>query len=139
MGKLTLHLGSVALLLLSACGGSSDAPEQGQGGAGGTFACTAEARAGIAIQVIDAVSGKPIACGAHAVVTAGTYSESVDKPAIAGCSDGDPLGAAYERPGTYAITVSKSGYRDFTIKDVVVAADVCHVTTVTVEARLSSL
>jgi hypothetical protein len=49
------------------------------------------------------------------------------------------LAAAFERPDTYAVTVSKAGYLDFAINDVVVTAGVCHVNTVTVEARLSSM
>jgi len=49
------------------------------------------------------------------------------------------LMAAFERPGTYAVTVSKAGYLDFTINDVVVTAGACHVIPVTVEAPLSSM
>jgi hypothetical protein len=49
------------------------------------------------------------------------------------------LMAAFERPGTYSVTVSKAGYLDFAINDVVVTAGVCHVNAVTVEARMSSL
>jgi len=119
----------MALLLVSACGGSDDDP----------VVCTASLEAGIRIHVTDSASGNPISCGARAVVTAGTYSEAVDNLSSPGCLDTAMLLAAFERPGTYAVTVSKAGYLDFAINDVVVTAGVCHVNTVTVEARLSSM
>jgi len=125
----------MTLLLVSACGGSSDSepepvPEPAP--------CTPSFDPGILIRVTDSASGNPISCGAHAVVTAGTYSEVVDNPPSPGCSDATGLTAAFERPDTYVVTISKAGYLDFVINDVVVAAGVCHVKTVTVEARLSS-
>ncbi len=118
----------MALLLVSACGGDSE-----------PIVCTASLEAGIRIHVTDSASGNPISCGARAMVTAGTYSEAVDNPSGPGCFDTAMLMAAFERPGTYAVTVSKAGYLDFAINDVVVTAGVCHVNTVTVEARLSSM
>ena len=130
MGKFSLFLGSSVLLLVSACGGNSDS-EPGS--------CTASVEPGILIQVTDSTSGNPISCGTHAVVTAGTYSESVDNPSGPACVDTAMLGAAHERADTYAITVSKPGYLDFTINDVVVTAGVCHVNTVTVQAPLISM
>ena len=123
-------LGSMALLLVSACGGSSDSE---------SVVCTASLEAGIQIQVTDSASGNPISCGARAVVTAGTYAEAVENPSSPGCLDAAMLPAAFERPGTYMVTVSKAGYLDFAINDVVVTAGVCHVNTVTVGARLSSI
>jgi len=130
IGKFYLLLGSTALLLVSACGGDSE-PEP--------VACTASIEAGILIQVTDSASGNPISCAARAVVTAGTYSETVDNPSGPACFDTAILGAVFERAGTYAITVSKPGYLDFAINDVVVTAGVCHVNTVTVQARLSPM
>lgn len=120
----------MVLLLVSACGGSSDSEP---------VVCTASIEPGIRIQVTDSVSGNPISCGASALVTAGTYSEAVANPSGTGCFDTAMLMAAFERPGTYAVTVSKAGYLDFAVNDVVVTAGVCHVNTVTVEARLSSM
>lgn len=131
----------IVLFTVAGCGGGGGGGQNsGEGGGSSVpFACTAELRAGISIRVTDSASGNPISCGARAVVTAGTYSEAVDNSGP-GCSDSTRLLAAFERPDTYAITVSKAGYRDFTIQDVVVTrAPVCHVNTVTVEARLSPL
>jgi hypothetical protein len=116
---------AMTLFLESACGGGGGDPK----------ACDTSAHAGILIRVIDNASGNPIACGASAVVISGSYSETVNSNTP--CSDNTNLMAAFERPGTYAITVSKAGYQNFTINDVIVTPGVCHVNTVTVDARLS--
>ena len=62
---------------------------------------------------------------------------TVENPAMPGCPDSLALSAAHERPGTYTVTVSKPGYRDFTQSNIVVGADVCHVITVQITARLA--
>jgi len=124
----------MALLLVSACGGGSDSEPVPV-----PVVCTPSIEAGIRIQVTDSASGNPISCGARAVVTAGAYSEVVENPSSPGCFDTAMLVAALERPDTYGVTVSKAGYLDFAINDLVVTAGVCHVNTVTVEARLSSM
>lgn len=124
----------MALLLVSACGGGSDREPEPI-----PVACTPSVDPGILIRVTDNASGNPISCGARALVTAGTYSETLDNPPGPGCLDALMLSAAFERPDTYAVTVSKAGYLDFIINDVVVTAGVCHVIAVTVEARLSSM
>ena len=116
-----------AAALLSACGGGSDS----------TVACTTQVVAGLRIQVLDRTSGSPISCGASATVTAPGYSRTVDNPAGPTCSNATVLTAADERTGTYAITVTKSGYLPFSTSNVVVTADECHVRTVDVEARLT--
>lgn len=126
MSRIT-DLGLIAGLLLSACGENSS---------GVPGACTASVDPGLMIRVLDNASGSPISCGARAVVTASGYSEVVENSTIPSCSDTGPLLAAFERPGTYAITVSKMGYFDFAASNVTVTAGTCHVKTVTVEARL---
>lgn len=127
--KFSSLLGSMVLLLVPACGGSDDDP----------VVCTASLEPGIRILVTDSVSGNPNSCGARAVVADGTYSEAAENPSSPGCLDTAMLLAAFERPGTYAVTVSKAGYLDFALSDVAVTAGVCHVNTVTVEARLSPM
>ena len=70
-------------------------------------------------------------------MTAPGFSE-VDQVFGTQCSDdGMPIFAVLERPGTYTVVVSKPGYQDFRIDNVVVARDVCHVITVAIDARLS--
>ena len=58
-----------------------------------------------------------------------SFSETYGQPEI-------PIGLAYEREGTYAVTVSKSGYKAWTASGVRVIRDGCHVRTVKLNARL---
>lgn len=123
--KYFLFLEFIALPLVSGCGGGNE-----------PVVCTASLDAGIVIKVIDNASGNPASCGARAVITTNGYLETVENPVATSCLDTMPLAGAYERPGTYSITVSKAGYSDFTADNIVVTSGVCHVNTVTMEARL---
>jgi hypothetical protein len=100
--------------------------------------CTASHEPGILIRVVDSATGAPTSCGARAVITADGYAEVVENPfsGSPSCDDGLPLAGAHERAGTYAVTVTKTGYYDFTRTDIVVNAGECHVNTVTVQANL---
>ena len=116
------------LVLLSSCGG---------GGDDGTV-CTADLRAGIVINVSDAITGSPANCGSHATLTTAGYSEVAPRfPQGSPCDDRIGYGAAWERPGVYTVVVSKPGYQDFTANNVIVRPGECHVTTVTLDVRLS--
>jgi hypothetical protein len=46
------------------------------------------------------------------------------------------LSAARERVGTYSVVVSKPGYQDFIATNLVVTANICHVNTVSIDARM---
>jgi hypothetical protein len=87
------------------------------------------------ITVLDA-AGAPASCGAQALITASGYSETVQNPAAPGCVETLRLSGAAERPGTYSVTVSKPGFRDVVLSNLVVAAGVCHVTTVEQTVKL---
>ena len=50
--------------------------------------------------------------------------------------DALPLGGANEHAGLFTVTVTKSGYRDWTKSDVRVTADECHVNTTKLTALL---
>ena len=91
---------------------------------------------GISIHVFEAASGNAGGCGARATVTAPGFSE-VDQSFGMPCSDSVPILAVFERPGVYSVVVSKPGYQDFRVDNVVVARDTCHVITVAIDARLS--
>lgn len=103
------------------------------------IACTANVAAGISIRVFDAPTGNPAACGATATVTAPGFSEVDHVPGngTPGCDNSMSILAALERAGTYTVVVSKPGYQDFRADNVVVTSDVCHVTTVRIDARLN--
>jgi hypothetical protein len=49
---------------------------------------------------------------------------------------GSDLVGAGERAGTYAVTVTATGYAEWTTSGVVVTADECHVIPVRLEPRL---
>ena len=116
------------LVMLSSCGGDSVPGDE--------IACTTEARPGIIIHVFDAASGNPAGCGAKATVTAPGFSE-VAQSFGTPCSDSTPIFAVLEKQGIYSVVVSKPGYQDFRVDNVVVSRDVCHVITVSIDARLS--
>jgi hypothetical protein len=98
--------------------------------------CTDEFRAGIAVFVNDSLTNAATAAGASLVVREGSYKDSVAAPADRPDLNGSPLDAAGERAGTYQVTVTKTGYAPWLKSNVQVTADVCHVHTVTLTARL---
>ena len=90
--------------------------------------CTTEARSGLVLRVTDAVTGEPALRGSSVRVVDGSYSErvSVDADGIPVIETsgggrtqlppsvfGEVFAGAYERAGTYQVTVSKPGYREW--------------------------
>jgi hypothetical protein len=89
--------------------------------------CTTEARAGLNVSVTLAESSSniPISEGVTVIATDGNYSETLEfydlqNPIFSG---------AYERPGTYIITVTKPGRQTYVSQPIRVTRDVCHVIT----------
>ncbi|GGD17165.1 carboxypeptidase-like regulatory domain-containing protein [Flavobacterium orientale] len=86
--------------------------------------CTQEAKAGLNITVKDAVTDEVLSTGVMVIAQDGTYTETLEQlpnneiPVFIG---------AWERVGTYTVTVSKEGYQTYTSELIVVTADVCHV------------
>ncbi len=115
-----------ALLLLPGCGDSEP------------LTCTLQLEPGIRIQVLDAATGAAISCGSRAVIAAEGYSEVVDnpRPGATSCDDTALLEGAHELPGTYSVTVSRTGYFDWTMSGVLVGSGACHVITVTLQANM---
>lgn len=93
--------------------------------------CTTEARAGLQVTVTDAVTGMALAEGVTVTATDGNYMETLEQPGIFNQFTG-----AWERAGTYIITVTKNGYQTYVSQPVTVGADVCHVITETVTVTL---
>ena len=105
---------------------------------GQTIACTLEARPGIELEVRDAGTGAAAAHGAYAEANDGLYSAPME---IVEWETNDPASAylmqgAYERPGRYIVTVTRSGYRPWVASDVRVIGDSCHVRTVRLKVFL---
>lgn len=99
-----------ALLLLAACGDN--------------LICTTEARAGISVTVVDAATAQPID-EYRGIVGDGSYSDSIRFG-----------GAAYERAGTYAVTIEADGYATWNRTGVVVTDGACHVNGVVLRAEM---
>jgi hypothetical protein len=95
--------------------------------------CTTDARPGLIVEVRDSLSGQSVIDGSTLLIVSGTYQEQETIPAI-----GTAFAVAYERPGTYEVTVRKVGYADWrTVASV--REDDCHVRTVRLIARLRRL
>ena len=94
--------------------------------------CTTEARAGIAVQVLDSSSNAAVGEGATITARDGAFVQT------AGTSEDypGPYGLAYERAGVYTVTVQQEGYAIWTRNDVRVTHDECHVHTVQLTALL---
>lgn len=110
--------GLVLLLLLSlfSCDESSETQP---------IICTTEAKAGLNISVtlVESSSNIPISDGITVTATDGNYSETLQffdsqNPIFSG---------AYERPGTYIVTVTKPGRQTYVSQPIRVSRDVCHV------------
>ena len=94
-----------------------------------TKTCTDEARAGIVVRLTDQQSGAALV-GADVEAVDGTYVEKLMGPPD-GTSDG-----AFERTGTYTVTVNLSGYTPMTVQPVEVKNDQCHVITRMIDVML---
>ena len=97
--------------------------------------CDAILKAGIALTIVDGVTGSPIEGEVTVIVTEGSYSETVNPPFF-------PPGArtailAAERPGTYRVEVHAVGYLPWVMSSIRVSRDDCHVETVALTARLT--
>ncbi len=98
--------------------------------------CTLEARPGLEIQIRDATTGAPAVDGALVLLVDGDYSETLEGPPAGEMSEPPSLFGAYERAGTYDITIGKTGFKPWLARGIEVEADECHVITVEVDARL---
>ena len=99
---------------------------------GGTV-CTANFAYGINVHVLDSLTSAPAAIGAKIVARSGTFADSTTGQ-FGGT--GDMLVAAGEHAGTFSLTISKTGYKDWVKTGVVVTKDECHVIPVTLTALL---
>lgn len=85
--------------------------------------CTEEARAGLNITVKNAVTNQILGEGITVKAADGNYTETLEffnanNPVFSG---------AWERVGTYIITVSGAGYDTFVSESVTLTSDECHV------------
>jgi hypothetical protein len=121
---------AVAVLLTAACG-SVYSPRND------SVVCTTEARAAVSLTVVDSLTGQGTGLtGLFARVVDGSFRDSTTS-FFTNPSTGIPsVGMAYERKGTYTVTVRATGYQEWTRTGVTVSADECHVNGVALVARL---
>ena len=112
MKKIFLLLACTPFLLATTCDDDDD------------IYCTQEAKAGLNFTVKDAVTDEVLSTGVTVVAQDGTYTETLE---LFPNSDIAVFIGAWERVGTYTVTVSKEGYQTYTLELIVVTADVCHV------------
>lgn len=93
--------------------------------------CTDEARPAIMVDIRDSTSGAFLGAGARAIVQDGSYADTASADLT-----GFPYLLAFERPGTYNVTVEKTGYQPWMRSDVRVSRGHCHVETVSLVALL---
>ena len=90
--------------------------------------CTLEARAGIIVEVFDAMNGESITEGSTMTLRDGDSVEtSTGVIALLG---------AYEREGTYDVSVAHPGYHIWHRADIRVTKDECHVRPVVLRADM---
>ena len=101
--------------------------------------CTGVIVPGIIVEIRDAADGKAIADLAAGIVQDGAFTDSL-RPAESSSSQLADLysrQSAFERPGTYAVHVERAGYSSWDTAGIVVTKEVCHVSTVRLNAALS--
>ena len=94
--------------------------------------CDTNASPALHLSVVDARTGAvlPGVEGARAIARDGVFA---DTALLLTAATG---GLAYERPGTYNVTVEYPGYLIWSRADIVVTSDRCHVRTKAINASL---
>lgn len=93
----------------------------------GPVACTDEYVPGITVDVRDSQSGAQITDGVRVIARDGAFADTAENSHLA---------VAFERAGTYTVTVEKDGYQTWSRSGVRVSRDECHVRTVALTAQL---
>ena len=99
--------------------------------------CTEEARPGLMVALADSLTGDQNFTDVSVVARDGAYADSIAQPTYPAPVYGGPIPLAYERKGTYTVTVRAAGYAPWVKTGVVVNGDQCHVVTVPLTARLT--
>jgi hypothetical protein len=101
------------------------------------IACTLEARSAITVAVSDSLNPAVTTfTNVKVVAQSGSVRDSAFFASIDTRTQPLAAGLAYERAGTYTVTVRADGYAPWTKSGIEVTRDACHVITVRVDARL---
>ncbi len=95
-------------------------------------ACTLEARPGLSVTVRDLTTGASVSGETQVIARDGAYADTADAAFL-----GMAYSLAYERPGTYEVTVINPAYNTWRQAGVRVTADQCHVQTVSILVSLA--
>ena len=98
----------------------------------GPVLCSTQFVYGVNVAVTDATTGDPID-GATLTLTEGDYVEVMEELA-----SGSHIGAG-ERSGTYSLVAEAEGFETVTMDRIVVAADECHVISVSLAIEMDPL
>ena len=120
----------LALAALAAC--RPAAPTADTTASKPSVMCTMQAVAALNVDAIDSATGAPATKGASIVARSETYADSTQEPA----PNDQFVSLAFEKAGTYTVTVTKPGYKPWSKSGVVVGRDECHVLPQRVTAKL---
>jgi hypothetical protein len=96
----------------------------------GPVACTTEAVAAVQVTVEDSLTSAPVTEGLEGRLTEASYEETM-------LVFDNLLIGAFERAGTYVVTVNATGYEEWTRSGIRVRRGECHVVPADLEARLT--
>ena len=123
MKKIILLLAIIPLFMSSSCENDNDDDQ---------IFCTLEFVYGLKVTILDSQTNQPLTEGVVVKATDGLYQEFL----IPG-GENSFIGAG-ERPGTYIITVTKSGYQTYTSELTIITRDECHVIPQSITVNLQS-
>ena len=95
--------------------------------------CTEEARAGINVTITDALSGNALTAGSTLTIREGDYVERSTE------AFGNTIAGAWERSGTYEVSIAREGYHTWMQSGLVVNEDDCHVIPVNLDVALEAI
>ena len=98
--------------------------------------CTLNLEPALVVYVSDSVSAAPLAARAVGVARDGGFVDTLRPKLFSSAGVLVARSGADERAGTYRVSISVSGYQDWTSAAIVVTRNVCHVNTQTLQARL---
>jgi len=100
--------------------------------------CTLEARPAVSVEIRDAVTAAPLADSSTVRVTDGSVTDTLHLCGLTEDYRWLSRCGFEERPGTYDVRVTRSGYAPWSRSGVHVARDECHVQTAVLRATLTA-